>query len=97
MEVAKRPKTGGRVKGTKNKPKPYMVALDNFIENYMTEGEDGSVSQFMEDVRQLEPKDRLMIVEKYMAYRKPKMASVTSDVTLSANRSVEEELSKLST
>jgi hypothetical protein len=68
-------KTGGRVKGTENKVTRFTrEVLANIIDKYQSTG------QLDADLLMLEPKDRLVIMERFMQYTLPKMQSVSVDV-----------------
>lgn len=73
--MKKRVKTGGRKKGTPNKATSTMRTwLNGLIESNRHQIED--------DIKALEPKDRLMILERFMQYTTPKMQSVKADINL---------------
>lgn len=75
MKQRKRVKTGGRKKGTPNKATNTMRTwLNGLIESNRHQIED--------DIKALEPKDRLMILERFMQYTTPKMQSVKTDINL---------------
>lgn len=77
-------KTGGRVKGTPNK---VTLAVKECISKVLTEYTNSET--FLEDFAELEPKERLMIVEKLMNYVVPKMQSVAvEDVNKDKNSTV---------
>ena len=63
-------KTGGRKKGVPNKTtqtqREFLIKLV-----------DGQRAQIKKDLKSLEPKDRLMIIEKFMSYILPKLQSAT--------------------
>lgn len=59
------PKTGGRVKGTPNK---VTGTLKEFIGEIIDENRE----RIKDDLEWLEPKDRLLILEKLMQYVLPK-------------------------
>lgn len=77
-------KTGGRKKGSPNK---ITVAVKDCFKKLI---EDYTNSQtFMSDFASLEPKDRLMLVEKLSSYVVPKMQSVAvEDVNKDKNSTV---------
>ena len=70
-------KTGnpnGRPKGRPNKATAEMREwLDKIIKR--------NRKQIEEDLKVLEPKDRLLILEKFMQYTTPKMQSISAEVT----------------
>lgn len=68
-------KVGGRKSGTPNKKTVQRrEALDAFLTNYI--GSD----LMAEDFESLEPRDRLIIAEKYLPYVEPK--KTTSDLNI---------------
>lgn len=70
------PKTGGRQKGSQNKvTKAVKECLSVLISDYTNS------QTFMDDFASLEPKERLMIAEKFMNYIAPKMQSVAVEDT----------------
>jgi len=70
------PKTGGRTKGTPNK---VTRDLRGFLQKLLTENQ----AQIKRDLKELEPKDRLTILEKFMPYVIPKRTEtdITADIT----------------
>jgi len=67
------PKTGGRTKGTQNK-----VTVE--LKMWLSELLDMNRKQIEEDFKQLEPKDRLQMFEKFLQYTIPKMQSVQTKI-----------------
>lgn len=63
------PKTGGRTKGTPNK---VTASLKDFIANLIDENRE----QVIADLRELEPYQRLLFIERLIGYVLPKQASV---------------------
>lgn len=68
-----RGKTGGRVKGTPNK---ITSTLKEFISDLI----DDNREQILADLRQLEPKERLMILERLMGYVIPKQQAIGANI-----------------
>ena len=69
------PKTGGRKKGTANVITRFTKErLAGIIDHYTSTG------QLDDDLLMLEPKDRLMIMERFMQYTIPKMQAVSIDL-----------------
>lgn len=62
------PKTGGRVKGTPNK---VTYSLKEWITSLI----DKQRTQIEQDLQELEPKERLQMIEKLMQYVIPKQAA----------------------
>ena len=77
-------KTGGRKKGSQNKVTAAIKdCFKRILEDYTNS------DTFMEDFASLEPKDRLMLVEKMASYVVPKMQSVAvEDVNKDKNSTV---------
>ncbi len=69
------PKTGGRNKGTPNK---VTGSLRNWIANVL----NNNRSQIESDLQQLEPKDRLQMLERLMQYVVPKQQAVSASIDL---------------
>ncbi len=84
------PKTGGRKAGTPNKvTSDLRKAVGELIEmNWY---------RMQEDLNALEPKDRLMIMEKLLSYSLPKLSAVTQEnITVSnLQRLTDEQLNQL--
>jgi hypothetical protein len=66
-------KTGGRAKGTPNK-------VTTEVKTWLSGLIDKNRKQIERDLKQLEPKERLMILEKLMQYTVPKMQSVDAKI-----------------
>lgn len=77
-------KTGGRKKGSQNKVTAAIKdCFKKLLEDYTNS------NTFMEDFSSLEPKERLMLVEKMASYVVPKMQSVAvEDVNKDKNSTV---------
>jgi hypothetical protein len=93
-------KTGGRKKGTPNKPNPLKELLrsqsiayfepriqinDIEIAQHLKVNVGDYVSQFDIDMALMEPKDRATIQEKLLRYHTPQMQSVSAEVSLSGD------------
>lgn len=65
----------GRPKGSPNK-----VTTD--MRRWLADLIDNNRPQIEHDLRALEPKERLTIIERFMQYTLPKMQSVTQDINL---------------
>lgn len=85
--MAKRVKTGGRVKGTPNKTTAKMKEfIVGFLGAYMSgeeEGAENGLGSFAEDWKKLKPSDRIYYSEKFSQYVMPKMSSVDVDADIS--------------
>lgn len=55
-----------------------------------------SSKQFQDDLSELEPRDRVLAVEKLTSYVTPKLQSTTLDVTEESKRTIEDKLIELS-
>lgn len=69
------PKTGGRVKGTPNK---VTGTLKDFLSNLI----DDNREQIYKDLKALKPKDRLIVLERFMQYTLPKQQSVRGELII---------------
>lgn len=85
-------KTGGRKKGTPNKATVFgqeylMKLLSDYVEKGLMES----------DLASLQPKDRILVVEKFASYLIPKQAAVTTNVTVNTEeqKSVIDQLREL--
>jgi len=93
-------KTGGRQKGTPNKPNPLKERLRaqsvEYFEPIIPIGDEelakrlfvpvGTlISRFDLDMAMMEPKDRAIIQEKLLRYHTPQMQSVSAEVSLSGD------------
>lgn len=63
----------GRPKGTPNK-------VTSTVKQWLTDLIDKNRRQMQKDLKALEPKDRLMILERFMQYTVPKMQSVEQKI-----------------
>jgi hypothetical protein len=68
-------KTGGRAKGTPNKVTSDLRTWINDLLN-------NNRKQFENDLKRLEPQQRVMIFEKLLSYAVPKMQSVEAKIDL---------------
>jgi uncharacterized protein (UPF0305 family) len=69
-------KFGGRKKGTPNK-------LTSSVREWLSELIDKNREQIERDIEQLDPKDRLQVLERLMQYVIPKQQAVRADVDFS--------------
>lgn len=88
-------KTGGRVKGTPNKPKPYKQIIYECISSGVSDYFEAGL--FAQDVQALDPKDRITVMEKLSQYVVPKQQSQKVDVaaTASVSASLAEKLQNM--
>lgn len=88
---AGQPKTGGRVAGTPNKVSAKVRSvLANVTEEYYNS------DRFKKDLADLEPKDRLMVIERFTNYVAPKLQSTTLEVDTETKKTIEDRLVELS-
>lgn len=82
---------GGRQKGTPNKTTSTLrEMLSECVSRYHQSG------QFEEDLNELDPHSRAVLMEKYTAYLAPKMKSVDVDVTGTVDvKTIEDRLAEL--
>lgn len=86
MEKGKTNNPNGRPKGTPNK-----ITAD--LRSFLTGVIDKNRRQITKDLKALEPRDRLIILEKLMAYVIPKQQTVTASVEL--ERLTDEQLNQV--
>lgn len=90
-------KTGGRVKGTPNKPKPYKQLIYSCISAGV--GDYFESGLFDQDLMALDPKDRITVMERLSQYVVPKQQSQKVDMSaeVGASQSLKERLSEFAT
>jgi hypothetical protein len=83
-------KIGGRQKGTPNKitVKTREIIFKITSDYYNSE-------EFSKDLKELESKDRLWIMEKLLNYSVPKLQSTTVELTSETEKTIEEQLKEL--
>jgi len=79
-------KAGGRGKGTPNK-------LTGDLRSWINELLDSNRLQIIDDMKKLEPQQRVMIFERLLSYAVPKMASVEAKIDF--NNFTDEQLDKI--
>ncbi len=84
-------KTGGRQKGTANKTTAFTKSVIQDILNGYT-----SSDLFERDMKALEPKDRLDVMIKLMAFTTPKPQSIDMTVNEGKQKTIEDKLAELS-
>lgn len=67
------PRSGGRQKGTPNK---VTKSVRNILEKVISR----NARHFQRDLDALEPKDRLIILEKFMQYIVPKQSAIKAEI-----------------
>ena len=71
------PKTGGRTSGTPNR---VTADLRTWVDDLLNK----NLSRMEKDLKQLEPKDRLIILERLMQYTIPKQQSISVEAQIQA-------------
>ena len=84
------PKTGGRQKGTLNKVTAFNKAV---IEKILSEYADTGLMS--SDLQKLDPKERLDIMVKLMAFTTPKPQSIDMSISSNKPKTIEETLIEL--
>ena len=84
-------KTGGRQKGTPNKATAFSKSV---IQEILTDYTSSEL--FDKDLKAIEPKDRLDIMVKLMAFTTPKPQSVDMSITSNMPKTIEDTLKELS-
>ena len=87
--MARGRKTGGRIKGTPNKPKPQKQILQALSAEYWDS------QRMRDDLESLEPRDRLLVELKIMEFHTPKMQATAIDVSSSGTKTREDRLAAL--
>lgn len=89
--MAKGKKTGGRKPGTPNKTSAEVRSkLSKVVSDYYNS------KTFEEDIADLDPKDRVQVMEKLASYVLPKMQATTLDMTVESKKTIEDKLIELS-
>lgn len=84
-------KTGGRVAGTPNKTSAVVrAAIAKMLDEYFNS------EIFAQDIAGLDPKDRVVAMEKFAAYVAPKLQTTTLDVASETKKTIEDKLVELS-
>lgn len=84
------PKVGGRKKGTPNKASAFSKAvIQDILSEYTSTG------LFAEDMKNIEPKERLDIMVKLMAFTTPKPQSIDMTVNSNQPKTIEDTLEEL--
>lgn len=84
-------KTGGRQKGTPNKTTAFSKKV---IQEIVTDYVNGD--NFMNDLKEIEPKERLDVMIKLMGFITPKPQSVDMTITTEREKTIEDQLAELS-
>lgn len=89
--MAKGKKTGGRQKGTPNKATAFTKeVISDILSDYYSTG------QMAEDMKALEPKERVDAIIKLAAFVTPKPQSIDMSITASKQKTIEDTLDELS-
>ena len=83
--------TGGRQKGTPNKTTAFSKMV---IQEIVTDYVNGD--NFINDLKELEPKERLDVMIKLMGFITPKPQSVDMTLTTEREKTIEDQLAELS-
>lgn len=85
------PKTGGRKPGTPNKISSQVreILSETTFDYYASK-------QFQKDLSMLDPKDRILAMERFTKYVAPQLQSTTLDVTTETKKTIEDRLIALS-
>lgn len=89
--MAKGKKTGGRQKGTPNKATAFSKELiSEILSDYYDSG------QMADDMKALEPKERVDAIIKLAAFVTPKPQSIDMSITEGKKKTIEDTLDELS-
>ena len=89
--MAKGKKTGGRQAGTPNKVSSTVRrAIAKMLDEYYNS------ETFVNDIAELEAKDRVAAMERFTAYVAPKLQTTTLDMTVESKKTIEDKLIELS-
>lgn len=89
--MAKGIKTGGRQAGTPNKTSAVVRgAIAKMLDEYFNS------ETFVSDIANLDSKDRVAAMEKFVAYVAPKLQTTTLDMTVDNKKTIEDKLAELS-
>ncbi len=69
-------KTKGKTNNPNGRPKGIPNRITADLREYIKQLLSNNLDQFAEDFEQLEPKDRLMMMEKLLSYILPKLSNV---------------------
>ena len=87
-------KTGGRVKGTPNKPKPNKEVIAAVLGAYFADTEKG-ISQFAADLATLTASDRLTHIKDFMPYIYPRLQAMQVDTRIEVDATIEQKIINL--
>jgi hypothetical protein len=89
--MAKGKKTGGRQQGSTNKISSHVrEVIAAVVDDYYNS------KTFLDDIKELEPRDRVLAMEKLTSYVTAKLQSTSLDVNADAQRTIEDKLRSLS-
>ena len=88
--MAKGRKTGGRAAGTPNKATTAIRGvITQMLDKYFNS------ETFEDDITALDPKDRVVVMEKFTSYAVPKLQATTLDMTVEGKKTIEDRLTEL--
>jgi len=76
------PQTKGHTGNPYGRPKGSPNKVTTSMRVWLSELIDGNRKQIEMDLKALEPKDRLVMIERFMQYTLPKMQSIEQDLTM---------------
>lgn len=88
-------KTGGRQKGTPNKPKALKIVMQEHSTSYYTQPLSDGRTQFQQDLDELTPSERIQAEIKLLNKTVPDVKAVDASITHSVHATIEERLSQL--
>lgn len=88
-------KTGGRQKGTPNKPKALKIVMQEHSTSYYTQPLRDGRTQFQQDLDELTPSERIQAELKLLNKTVPDVKAVDASITHSVHATIEERLSQL--
>lgn len=91
-------KTGGRKKGTPNKPKPDREIIKSHNMAYFRPNLDNpeGISDFEKDLKLLTPAERVNAEIRMLKYHMAELKSIDMDATVTTNKTIEDRLLELS-
>lgn len=91
-------KTGGRTKGTPNKPKPDREIIKGHNMGYFRPNPNNpdGISDFEADLKELTPAERVNAEIRMLKYHMAELKSIEMDTTLTVHKTIEDKLLELS-
>lgn len=90
-----RTKSGGRAKGTPNKPKPAREVVRAHSMDYFLPKVGETRSQFEKDLEMLTPSERVQAEIKLLRYHVPELKAVDIDASVTHQITIEDRLREL--